>query len=508
MAISYNPSSFATNKTILEAIEELKKYLMENPLACIYRVSENADLQNSPATVSLTSIYNPNSQELKDGDILVSLDSYYGFITNVGETTVEIDNWNMMGVDLVSIDLTYNFESGYKTPTYFTGWIYRFYYTSATNYRANPKYTLALEYKDGASPNYPISDFLSCDFYLSFINAIWYHDESDGSKTIYVDGTQSDGTSYETNFNLPAGQDGAQGVSITGASIDGNNHLILTLSDGNTIDAGALPTPSEYTHTVSISSTSGTFSDSDFDLLGYGDSVIKYTDAYSITTAYKLKLETASILEFESIDASSRNNLKLIDVNKTTKAYSMTSVSMIKSSTFDSGTATSGKVLTANGSGGTSWESVSVPAPEGTSVKSTGETSGKVLTADGSGGASWQTAGGGGGSTLYQHNIFIYIIDSGSNQVRVRANFTIINTTATAYTVSSLNTYLDGKGDFVANGDIFYGGTNYRIKAVFYASAGLGVKYYTYLNTELTESNNRFNYYGLPNFTDNVQQIS
>lgn len=34
---------------------------------------------------------------------------------------------------------------------------------------------------------------------------------------------------------------------------------------------------------------------------------------------------------------------------------------------------------------------------EGTSVKSTGETSGKVLTADGSGGAAWAAAGGGSG---------------------------------------------------------------------------------------------------------------
>lgn len=31
------------------------------------------------------------------------------------------------------------------------------------------------------------------------------------------------------------------GVSITNASIDANNHLILTLSDGNTIDAGEIP---------------------------------------------------------------------------------------------------------------------------------------------------------------------------------------------------------------------------------------------------------------------------
>lgn len=58
--------------------------------------------------------------------------------------------------------------------------------------------------------------------------------------------------------------------------------------------------------------------------------------------------------------------------------------------------ATSGKVLTADGSGGASWQTAGGGAPEGTAVLSTGVTSGKVLTANGSGGATWETAGGGG----------------------------------------------------------------------------------------------------------------
>lgn len=54
---------------------------------------------------------------------------------------------------------------------------------------------------------------------------------------------------------------------------------------------------------------------------------------------------------------------------------------------------TSGYVLT-QGVGAPTW---AAPSVEGTSVKSTGETSGKVLTADGSGGAAWAAAGGGSG---------------------------------------------------------------------------------------------------------------
>ena len=56
---------------------------------------------------------------------------------------------------------------------------------------------------------------------------------------------------------------------------------------------------------------------------------------------------------------------------------------------------TSGYVLT-QGVGAPTW---AAPSLEGTSVKSTGETSGKVLTADGSGGAAWAAAGGSGDVT-------------------------------------------------------------------------------------------------------------
>lgn len=65
---------------------------------------------------------------------------------------------------------------------------------------------------------------------------------------------------------------------------------------------------------------------------------------------------------------------------------------------------------------------------EGADVKSTGATSGKVLTADGNGGASWQNAGGGGGSgdvtasgTLTSNNI---ILGNGNKSVKAMADGT------------------------------------------------------------------------------------
>lgn len=413
MGLSYNPSSFATNKTILEAIEELKRYLMANPLACIYQCisSVTPDL----TFVYLTNIIVPDGQEIKAGDIVLAMTGYYNFVDSVESDRVTfVENWCNIGLDVQSITL--NFDSTYgeivDTPANFTAWIYRRFPRSSDRYYRGRQYYLEITYKDSTA--FPTTQTARIDIPCNYLNAIWYQLNVDNSTTIYFDFTEdvSQQIYQLTDFTIPAGQNGADGVSITGATIDASNHLILTLSDGNTIDAGLLPTPvitadsinSEtatsgqvltadgtggaswttvsaggYDNTVSITATSGTFTDSEFAKLGYGDSTIIYTDAYSVSTVYKLKLETASILEFEAIDAASRNNLKLIDVNKTTKAYSMTAISMITSATISSGTATSGKVLTANGSGGTSWETVS------------------------------------GGTTLYRHNF--EIVKSGSYSI-------------------------------------------------------------------------------------------
>ena len=52
---------------------------------------------------------------------------------------------------------------------------------------------------------------------------------------------------------------------------------------------------------------------------------------------------------------------------------------------IDSGTATAGQVLQADGSGGADWDDLEVG-----DIDSGTETAGKVMTADGSGGASWE----------------------------------------------------------------------------------------------------------------------
>lgn len=71
-----------------------------------------------------------------------------------------------------------------------------------------------------------------------------------GIASVEVEGTTitftfEDDTTATMTFPTPAdGEDGADGVSIVDVDIDANKHLICTLSDGNTVDAGALPMPS------------------------------------------------------------------------------------------------------------------------------------------------------------------------------------------------------------------------------------------------------------------------
>ena len=360
MGLTYNPSSLNSNRTILQMIEELKKYLMNNPLSCIYQTPSSVSVN----TASLNDVIVPSGQEIKIGDVVVSANGYYNFVDSVGTTDVYFaTDWVSLGLDVNSITLNTDASATeiVDTPANFTAWIYRRVPRPNDKYLRGRQYYLEITYKDSTA--FPSTQ--TADIYIpaNYLNAIWYQLNVDNSTTIYLDFTEdaSQGLYQETNFTIPAGingTDGNDGVSITGATIDASNHLILTLSDGNTIDAGEIPTASGFENYVEINTTSGTFTDSQYAKLQYNDSVIVY-DNSSYKTIYKKKIETTSIIEFESIDASARQNLKLIDVNKGTKAFSSTGISMITSSTFDSGTATSGKVLTANGSGGASWETAS-----------------------------------------------------------------------------------------------------------------------------------------------------
>ena len=60
----------------------------------------------------------------------------------------------------------------------------------------------------------------------------------EGGTRIVFAWTKDDGTAKTTQLDV---MDGEHGVSVESMTIDDNGHLIVTLSDGNEVDAGAVP---------------------------------------------------------------------------------------------------------------------------------------------------------------------------------------------------------------------------------------------------------------------------
>lgn len=79
-----------------------------------------------------------------------------------------------------------------------------------------------------------------------------------GVREMSVDGQTlniecNDGTHLEMNFPTPA-----DGVSIVDVDITAQKHLICTLSDGNTIDAGEVPTVQGYSPQITVKKSTDT----------------------------------------------------------------------------------------------------------------------------------------------------------------------------------------------------------------------------------------------------------
>ena len=393
MAIPYNPSSFNSNKTILQAIEELKKYLQENPCYKIYMY--NDDFVPGTYVYDRSGVDDPDSIEAYD--VIFFTNSYYSKVESVGDSTITV--WP--GIEFVGAE--------------------------------GPQGPAGADGQDGA--------------------------------------------------------DGQNGVSITNVQINASNHLICTLSDGTTVDAGEIAGSTE--HTITLTSSSGTLTDSDYAELGYDNSIIKYT-INSVPYLFRKESEDAAQIVFRCIRPHSTDT-RIPDfiITKATKGYQYyDSQITISGTSVKSGTASSGQVLTADGDGFANWQTPSGSSPvvvhiasgssgtfsaddlaklqagaliyhdvaktyyykfeetasnytymycssdssnvyaykititistgawvrnnysvsnEGSNLKSTGATSGKVLTADGSGGASWETAGG---TTLTRYSLSINATDT------------------------------------------------------------------------------------------------
>jgi len=436
--IPYNPSSFNTNKTILEQILELKNWLKEHPSYRIY-ISEE-DFSGLQITYDLTKVYDPDNT-MNVGDAVMF---HNGFLCDVSSIDRDNNEFNRgLFVDM----------KGPQGPRGYPG-------------NTGPQGPQGPQGPTGATgPQGPTG---------------------------------------------PSGADGNDGVSITNVAIDGNSHLIVTLSDGSSIDAGSV---SSSGHIVTITSTSGTLSASDLATLQNNDAVLVFSSGGSLYI-YTKYIETSTELKYRQINFSTTGSSYWeYTITKSTGYYLRSSTQiLIRGIDVKSTGATSGQVLTANGSGGASWQTPSgtfdhyaiVTSAGGTlsqsaydkllfndsvfirqvgsdyyfyikeydysstmsflritvggidkyvitkstrqytnsssplqaaNLGSAGATSGQVLQADGNGGASWQNASG--GSQLYRHSIVVYSND-GATYFRLE----IINNSSTPFTMASLNQYM------------------------------------------------------------------
>lgn len=367
--MSYDPSSLNRNKTLLEAIEEVKKFLIANP--CYKVFYANTNYLVGTTTYSKTYIDDPDS--IAEYDVVFFNNNYYGKVESVGDSTFTIigttnfkgdqgtqgdpgtPGANGVSITNVSIDASNHLICTLSDGTSI----------DAGEIASSTDHTITLLSSSGVLTNEQYAELGYDNSIIKYtINSVPYlfRKESEDATEITFRCIRPHSTDTRIpEFIITKARQGYQyydsQITISGTSVKSGTATagqVLT-ADGDGFSSWQTPSGGSFDNYVEINTTSGTFTDDEYAKLGFNDSVIVY-DNGSYKIIYKKKIETTSIIEFESIDASARQNLKLIDVNKGTKAFSSTGISMITSATFDSGAATSGKVLTANGSGGTSWE--------------------------------------------------------------------------------------------------------------------------------------------------------
>lgn len=262
--IPYNPSSFNTNKTILEQILELKNWLKENPSYRIY-ISEE-DFDPTQITYDLTQVYDPDET------------------LNVGDAVM--------------------FHNGF------------------------------------------LSDVVSID-----------RDNNEFNRGSFVD---MKGPQGPRGYTGNTGPQGPQGVSITNATIDSSDHLIVTLSNGSTIDAG-LVVDGTKAYIIQLTSYAGTLTADDLAIVN-DPSKLCVIDYY-VNSKHSFYFKDRQITDgwrFSNLDYVEGSQITIIqyfEIDSATGSYLQDfTETFIRAENINSYNATSGKVLQADGNGGASWE--------------------------------------------------------------------------------------------------------------------------------------------------------
>lgn len=269
--MSYDPSSLNRNKTLLEAIEEVKKFLIANPCYKVFYANTNYVIGTT--TYSKTYIDDPDS--MAEYDVVFFDNNYYGKVESVGDSTFTI--------------------------------------IGATNFKG-----------DTGAQGIP-------------------------------------GTPGTPGADGQDGTDGTDGVSITNVSIDASNHLICTLSNGTTIDAGEIPGGS--TRIISlVSGLSGTLTQDEYDKLVAND--FNYVIEMGGNFYHKASIYGGGLnAHYTCIRKVSSVETWASDINiDSTRAWTLSTNVLrtkIQNGQIDSGAASNGQVLIADGTGGAAWQTPS-----------------------------------------------------------------------------------------------------------------------------------------------------
>ena len=335
--IPYNPSSFNSNKTILEQILELKNWLKDHPQYKIYCSSENgATLQH---TYTLSNVY--DNTDMDAGDVVLFAN---GTIASVYSVDRDNNEFNVVGLQSIVGPQGPAGPSGYSLRVCSENYV-----DDSTAYsRVN------LEPSHGVRTGDTI---LFANGYVGIMTTMSGLSFYVGNSTISTEGPQGpQGPQGPEGPEGPQGPTGPTGVSITNVAIDGNSHLIVTLSNGNTIDAGSV---SSGVNVFEVASTSGYLTPSDLVKCASEDCILVYDKKF-----YFRDRNHDTYYYFSPIISGNTDITSCLrfQVQKGSGNYTSTTINH---------------------------------KLDGTKITSSGATNGQVLQADGNGGASWQNAGGG-----------------------------------------------------------------------------------------------------------------
>ena len=353
--IPYNPSSFDTNKTILQQILELKKWLQDHPSYEVFYSSENGDTTQPVTNYDLTAIADPTNLEV--GDVVI-----FANVTVAVVTSVDTDN-NEFGCDTAVSFKGAQGPQGIQGPqgnpgvngTNGTNGV------SITNVQINSNNKLICTLSDGNTIDagyiwYLINTSTSSSGTLTGPNLT-----SVNQPYVYWHTGKNLGTpKYHARLQLVDGFSETTKVFSTVINDNGALYQIQIEVDSSTGVWSRTETPlsASSVNRVDVTTASGTLSADDLaKAKGTDYCILVYTDNGVELTMSRIIQDSSYVYFYTNFIENSCAQYLIAEIDASTGAYTIAGDNLpIKADNINSDTATSGQVLTADGNGGASWQ--------------------------------------------------------------------------------------------------------------------------------------------------------